>query len=292
MEILRPLRIAMILDNAANIRHVLQVLALSGKPRTAFYQGEGPFPTEKISEYLKDHPYGQCTWLYFGTCYGPKETRQLKLDIIHREFTKVSGARRIDPATLPPSDYFWSRDKIASGEPDLEELAWVNWWPNGGHIAFSPVAPTRGVDALRLWQMAKKHWTASGLDFFLDFIVGLRELHLIVECVYNRDDLRQRSTALAVMRSLIQEAAEQGYGEYRTHLLLSDQVAATYSWNDNALMKFNEKLKDCLDPNGILAPGRSGIWPARYRGRGWEITGHRESSEGAGVAPPAASTKL
>ncbi|KAJ5618603.1 hypothetical protein N7528_006714 [Penicillium herquei] len=292
VEIVRPLRIAMILENAANIRHALQILALSGKPRSAFYDGDGPFPTEKMQEYLRGHPYGECTWLYYGTCYGPKEVRKLKLDIIDREFMKVPGARRIDPAQLPSTDYFWSRDRISSGEPDLEELAWVNWWPNGGHIAFSPVAPTRGADALRLWQMAKEHWAKFGLDFFFDFVVGLRELHLIVECIYDRNNPKQQADALSAMRSLIREAAEKGYGEYRTHLLLSDQVAGTYSWNDNALMKLNEKLKDCLDPNGILSPGRSGVWPARYRGRGWEIDGDRESSEGNGVAPPPASTKL
>ncbi|KAJ5890035.1 hypothetical protein N7504_010845 [Penicillium tannophilum] len=292
VEIVRPLRIAMILENAANIRHALQVLALSGKPRSAFYDGNGPFPTKRMHEFLQTHPYGECTWLYYGTCYGPEEVRKLKLDIIHREFMKVPRARRIDPAKLPPTDYFWSRDRISSGKPDLADLAWVNWWPNGAHIAFSPVAPTRGADALSLWHMAKEHWAKLGLDFFFDFVVGLRELHLIVECVYNRDDSKQRANALEAMRSLIKEAAEKGYGEYRTHLLLSDQVAGTYSWNDNALMKINEKLKDCLDPNGILAPGRSGIWPARYRGRGWEIDGDRKSSEGDGVTPPSASTKL
>lgn len=31
--------------------------------------------------------------------------------------------------------------------------------------------------------------------------------------------------------------------------------------------RFQEKLKDSLDPNGIIAPGKSGIWGARYRGQ-------------------------
>lgn len=57
----------------------------------------------------------------------------------------------------------------------------------------------------------------------------------------------------------------------RTHILFQDQVARTYGWNDQALMKVNESIKDALDPNGILAPGRSGIWPKRYRGKGWEL---------------------
>ena len=51
-----------------------------------------------------------------------------------------------------------------------------------------------------------------------------------------------------------------------------DQVAATYSWNDGALGKLNETLKDSLDPNGILAPGKNGVWPKAYRGKGFEYT--------------------
>jgi len=31
------------------------------------------------------------------------------------------------------------------------------------------------------------------------------------------------------------------------------------------LRRFNETLKDAIDPNGILAPGRGGIWPRHLR---------------------------
>ena len=54
---------------------------------------------------------------------------------------------------------------------------------------------------------------------------------------------------------MIDDATNEGYGEYRAHLMLINQVTGTYIWNDGALMKFNERLKDALDPNGILARG-------------------------------------
>ena len=87
------------------------------------------------------------------------------------------------------------------------------------------------------------------------------------------------------MRAMIADAAAEGFGEYRTHLLLQDQVANTYSWNNNAMLRFQETLKDSLDPNGILAPGRSGIWPKKYRGKGWQLTEkHLDgSSEGEAI---------
>lgn len=232
---------------------------------------------------LRDLNYGDFTWLYYGMSYGPKHIRQYKLDIIHKEFMKIPGARRIDPASLPQDDYFWSRDRIAAGIPDLEELRWVNWYPNGGHIAFSPVSPVRGPDATNLWTIARGRAAEFGLDIFPAFCVGLREMHLIVECVFDRADKTMRGKALACMRAMVDDAAAKGYGEYRTHLVLMDQIAGTYDWNDNALMKFNQRLKDALDPNGILAPGKSGVWPARYRGRGWEMGKVDESGEGNGV---------
>ncbi|KAI1306378.1 hypothetical protein F5Y03DRAFT_354596 [Xylaria venustula] len=285
IEIIRPLRISNILENCAQLRHVIQSIAVLGKPRSTYYIGDGAIPIDIIHEEASKTPLGDHTWIYYGMSYGPPHIRKYKLDIIDAEFSKVPGARRIDPAALPASEYFWVRDRIASGTPEIEELRWVQWVPNGAHIAFSPVSPIRGADATRLIEMARRRHDEFGIDLLPAFIVGLREMHLIVEIVFDKADGARRKAALDCLRAMIDDAAACGYGEYRTHLVLMDQIAGTYKWNDGALMKFNEKLKDTLDPNGILAPGRCGIWPRSYRGRGWELTGESgQRTQGNGVA--------
>ena len=44
-----------------------------------------------------------------------------------------------------------------------------------------------------------------------------------------------------------------------------DAVAATFDFNDHALLRLTQKVKDALDPAGIIAPGKQGVWPRRYR---------------------------
>jgi 4-cresol dehydrogenase (hydroxylating) len=68
------------------------------------------------------------------------------------------------------------------------------------------------------------------------------------------------------LNALLVKAGEHGWGEYRAAPYFQDAVAAQYSFNDHALRRFNETIKDAVDPNGILAPGRGGIWPKHLRG--------------------------
>ena len=47
-----------------------------------------------------------------------------------------------------------------------------------------------------------------------------------------------------------------------------DLAAEQYSFGDHAYRRFTETIKDAIDPNGILAPGKQGIWPRAMREAG------------------------
>lgn len=38
-----------------------------------------------------------------------------------------------------------------------------------------------------------------------------------------------------------------------------------FSFNNHSLKRFCETIKDAVDPNGIVSPGRYGIWPKQVR---------------------------
>ena len=48
-------------------------------------------------------------------------------------------------------------------------------------------------------------------------------------------------------RTLVADAKQHGYGEYRTHLDYMDLVADTYDFNNGAMRRLNEKVKNALD---------------------------------------------
>jgi len=61
------------------------------------------------------------------------------------------------------------------------------------------------------------------------------------------------------------ELAARGCPVYRTSLRNMDLVAGQLSFNDHSLLRLNERIKDALDPAGILQPGKQGVWARRFR---------------------------
>jgi hypothetical protein len=265
VDTIRPLALKRVLGNIPQLRHAIQELAVTGKPRTEWYTGPGRFPREVIREGVSKLPVGDISWVFYGTQYGDEAAINSQLSLIKAEFAKIEGSKFYLPSDLPADHYLHSRVQVCSGVPVLRELDWLNWKPNAAHLFFSPITPTKSKDARTIHDIIDRLHQKWGFDTFPTLCVAGREMHYIANIVYDRADEDEKSRARSLMREMIASAAEEGFGEYRTHLVFADQVAQTYNWNNGALGKFNEVIKDALDPNGILAPGRNGIWPKKYR---------------------------
>jgi hypothetical protein len=54
-------------------------------------------------------------------------------------------------------------------------------------------------------------------------------------------------------------------GSIRDSIAFMDLIAEQFDFNDHALRRLTETIKDALDPHGVLLPGKQGIWPSRFR---------------------------
>jgi hypothetical protein len=83
--------------------------------------------------------------------------------------------------------------------------------------------------------------------------------------LYDTTNEAQVKAAYDVYRRLVRLTGEAGYGLYRGHIDFMDDIAAQYGWGDHAMLRLYGTLKDALDPDGILSPGKQGIWPRAPR---------------------------
>lgn len=265
IDIMLPLRINMApLQNVPVLRNIFMDAAAVSR-RSEWFDGEGPMPAEAIEAMKRELNLGY--WNFYGTLYGPPQMIEMYYGMIREAFGHIPGARFFTNEERDDrgGHVLQDRHKINNGVPSLDELQLLDWVPNGGHICFSPVSAPDGRDALAQFTMVRDRANDYNKDYAAQFIIGLREMHHVCLFVYDTAVPQAREEALQMTRVLVQEAAEAGYGEYRTHNALMDDVMATFNWGDGALLKFHELLKDALDPKGILAPGKSGVWPKHLR---------------------------
>jgi 4-cresol dehydrogenase (hydroxylating) len=160
-------------------------------------------------------------------------------------------------------------ERVMAGIPSMDALAVVRLQggEEGGQLDFSPVAPLTGADTLAICELVRSHVEAAGFPYSPGLILTPRSVIHTSHMPFDTRDEERVRTAFELYPRIAAAAARAGYGIYRSHVRFMDDVASQYDWGDGALGRFNERVKDALDPNGILSPGKQGIWGTAARAR-------------------------
>lgn len=266
------------IDNHISVASLWRQCTVSGQPDVyarITFSGEGVTDPKVLSEIQKEKGWG--FWKAYFAVYGPEEVCEVNWKIIKKEFDDVPGAQftalhhegknqqPLVVADVPEPEIPFT------GMPTLTSLPVMDIRGKfGGHIDFSPVFPSGGTELQEWYKGAVKRFDEAGVDFWSDFHVWGRYTIAIIVMIFGPHE-KERTEAL--FRTLLDDAEKINVTEYRTHIDYMDEVAGLFNFNNGSLGKFVQGLKDQLDPKGILAPGKSGIWNSNIRAQKLLVNG-------------------
>ena len=223
--------------------------------------------------------YAQRKGLGYWSCklsfYGAPKANAANWEFAKEKFSEISGAKFEDGENYKLPLTPEQQEEVHKPQFGIPSLAMfsigarsaTNPQPASGHLWFSPIIPRTGeaiFEANRVFAAAAKEFGLPFLSFNLPSTYWERAFIFIFAFPVTRDiEFNKRNRA--AFDKLIHVAAEHGWGEYRTAPAFQDAIMNTYSYNNHALLRFHETVKDAVDPNGILSAGRYGIWPKHIR---------------------------
>lgn len=270
IDVLTQLRREDVIQNNALCGNVVRAVTMNG-PRSRWYQGEGAIPPARLEEIRQELGIGQ--WNAKFAIYGDKGLAQRRLEIIRERFAELEGftvtarlhegakGQQVQYAEIPDAD----RTQMA-GVPTLKPLGTINYLAeDGGHIDAAPILPARGEEVWDFYQEVKELYTRYGFDLYIGYHLYPRHMVHVTMIYFENGNEEMLGRARELYIALLDAARRRGYAPYRSHVDYMDRIADGFDFNDNASRRFQERLKDAVDPRGILAPGKQGVWPARYR---------------------------
>lgn len=208
-------------------------------------------------------------WSIVARFWGPQKVIDAQWDYTKEKFSAISGASFKDGHAFRFPAELKEIENVQSFYLGIPSLSVFGSLGRQGHMGFSPIIPMRGEAVFEALKVFGQAYTDLGVPpknqvFSMPWTFFAHSFVLLAGLPISRDVETNRETR-KIFKRLVEVSAEHGWGEYRTHIAFMDKVAGLYSYNNHALLRFHETIKDAIDPNGILSPGKSGVWPKQLR---------------------------
>jgi 4-cresol dehydrogenase (hydroxylating) len=217
-------------------------------------------------------------WTIQVPIYGPEKVVRAQTEYARSKFTAIPGLTFTDGELIrtPLSQEAKARVRLVNfGIPNLSTFAMLGRSPfspepMGGHIGFSPIVPRTGESLLEFKRFYAENLSKVSGGENLGIVGPVymtnwdRTLVCLIMFPIGRDKARNAKMRKA-FEGWVKLAAERGWAEYRAPAAFQDLIASTYSYNNHALRRLRETIKDAVDPNGIISAGRYGVWPKHLR---------------------------
>lgn len=265
-----PLDLMNLMMEPERVKADQELLDLLAKP--------GGASTDEFEKYARSR--GIEYWNVLLNFYGPKETVYANWAYAKKKLAGIKDVKfeEVESYALPLDEATKQKvhHQVALGIPNMSIFSIgarskVVPDPQDGHIWLGSIISRSGEELIKAHQVFGQAIQDLGIK---PAIVGPftapaywqhRTFIFMVPFFVSRSDKTRNAKVREQYVKLVEIAAKHGWTEYRTGPAFQDVVAKTYSFNNNALLRFQTALKDAIDPEGIIAPGRGGIWPKRYR---------------------------
>jgi 4-cresol dehydrogenase (hydroxylating) len=281
IDALRPLRLDGTLRSAIHVANDYKVLA--GIQQFPWQSAEPPLSRGKMEGFRKKLQFGR--WNGSGALYGTRAQVAEARRLVRKALAgKVDKLKFLDERTMRMAARFakpyrritgWDLARtmqlvkpvfgLMQGVPTEKTLTSAYWRKRTpapasmdldrdrcGLLWCAPVLPLDGEEAAQVADLTETLMLAHGFEPFISLtLLTERTLAAIISITYDRDVPGEDRKAMECYRNLMDRLTQRGYHSYRLGI---QSMAAMNGGNEYS--RLIESLKQMLDPNGVLAPGR------------------------------------